>query len=148
MSDSGADEVVAAPGWLLYASVAALLWNLQGAFTCVSMLKMSEQQLRKLPKAEQRLLRAFPSWASAAFAMATASGVGGSVLLLLHSAASVATFQLSLAAMLVQFGHWCFASGARAVYGPSVYLMPAMVTTVGAALLWRSMYGKSQGFLH
>lgn len=58
------------PTWFKVIAVLALLWNLLGCFAFFSDLRISPEDLAKLPEAQQALYAARAGWAVAATAIA------------------------------------------------------------------------------
>ena len=58
------------PAWLKVVAVVALLWNLLGCIAFFFDLRLSPEDLAKLPEAQQALYAARPGWAVAATAIA------------------------------------------------------------------------------
>ena len=136
-----------APRSFLVVGLVALLWNLMGVSVYLMQVTMSAETLALLPEAERILMESLPAWATGAFAIAVFGGLLGCVGLLLKKAWSVPVFLVSLIAIVVQFAHWLFMTNSREVYGSEVFIMPALVTLVGAFLVWYSRGAKAKGWL-
>ena len=72
------------PVSLKVVAIVALLWNLLGCLAFFSDLRLSPDDLARLPEAQQALYAARPGWAVAATAVAVFGGVLGSIGLLLR----------------------------------------------------------------
>ena len=136
-----------APRSFLVVGLVVLLWNLMGVSVYLMQVTMSAETLALLPEAERILMESLPAWATGAFAIAVFGGLLGCVGLLLKKAWSVPVFLVSLIAIVVQFAHWLFMTNSREVYGSEVFIMPALVTLVGAFLVWYSRGAKAKGWL-
>lgn len=119
--------------WIL--SGLALLWNLLGASQYIAQVTITPEGLAALPDGERALYESNPAWVTASFAIAVFGGVIGSVLLLARKKAATVAFTASLVGIIVQMSYWLFFTDARAVYGAEVYIMPALVIAIAAALL-------------
>lgn len=136
-----------APTWFKVVAVAALLWNLLGCFAFFTDLRLSPEDLAKLPEAQQALYAARPGWAVAATAVAVFGGVLGSIGLLLGKKWALLFFALSLLGVLVQdFGLFVLAKGAS-LAGPVAVVMQGIVLVVGIALVLLSRKGSARGWL-
>ena len=135
------------PTWFKVVAVLALLWNLLGCFAYFSDLRLSPEDLAKLPEAQQALYAARPGWAVAATAAAVFGGALGSIGLLLRKKWAFPVFVLSLIGILVQdFGLFVLADGAS-LAGTVAVVMQAVVLAVGIALILLSRKGIARGWL-
>lgn len=135
------------PTWFKVVAVLALLWNLLGCLAFFSDLRISPEDLAKLPEAQQALYAARPGWAVAATALAVFGGALGSIGLLMRKRWALPVFVLSLLGILVQdFGLFVLADGAS-LAGPVAVVMQAVVLAVGIALILLSRKGIARGWL-
>ena len=135
------------PTWFKVVAVLALLWNLLGCFEYFSDLRLSPEDLAKLPEAQQALYAARPGWAVAATAAAVFGGALGSIGLLLRKKWAFPVFVLSLIGILVQdFGLFVLADGAS-LAGTVAVVMQAIVLTIGIGLVLLSRNGIARGWL-
>jgi hypothetical protein len=135
------------PVWFKVVAVLALLWNLLGCFAFFSDLRLSPEDLAKLPEAQQALYAARPGWAVAATAIAVFGGALGSIGLLLGKKWTLPVFVLSLLGILAQdFGLFVLADGAS-LAGPVAVVMQAVVLAVGISLVLLSRKGIARGWL-
>lgn len=135
------------PTWFKVVAVLALLWNLLGCLAFFSDLRLTPEDLAKLPEAQQALYAARPAWAVAATAAAVFGGVLGSVGLLLRSRWALAVFALSLLGILIQdLGLFVLADGAR-LAGPVVVATQGAVLAIGIGLVLLARKGIARGWL-
>ena len=135
------------PTWFKVVAVLALLWNLLGCLAFFSDLRISPEDLAKLPEAQQALYAARPGWAVAATALAVFGGALGSIGLLMRKRWALPVFVLSLLGILVQdFGLFVLADGAS-LAGTVAVVMQAVVLAVGIALILLSRKGIARGWL-
>ena len=135
------------PTWFKIVAVMALLWNLLGCFAFFSDLRLSPEDLAKLPEAQQALYAARPGWAVAATAVAVFGGVLGSIGLLLGKKWALPTLVLSLLGILVQdFGLFVLAKGAS-LAGPVAIVIQGIVLAIGVGLVLLSRKGIARGWL-
>lgn len=124
----------------------ALLWNLIGLAAYIGQVTMTEDALNALPEAQRAMMESTPTWALAAFAIATTAGVLGCVLLVLRNSWAVPFFLVSLAAVLVQMYHAFVVANAIEMFGAAAILQPALIILIGVALIWYSRYAKEKGW--
>jgi hypothetical protein len=135
------------PAWFKGVTVLALLWNLLGCFAFFSDLRLSPEDLVKLPEAQRALYAARPGWAVAATAVAVFGGALGSIGMLLRKKWAFPVLVLSLVGILVQdVGLFVLADGAT-LAGPVAVVMQAVVLAVGIGLVVLSRKGISRGWL-
>ena len=135
------------PTWFKVAAALALLWNLIGCFAFFSDLRLSPEDLAKLPEAQQALYAARPGWAVAATAIAVFGGALGSIGLLMRKKWAFPVFILSLLGILVQdFGLFVLVGGAS-LAGPVAVAMQAVVLAIGIGLVLLSRKGIAHGWL-
>jgi hypothetical protein len=92
-----------APRWLIWASIALLLWNLSGLAAFVYQSEMSPKMIAALPPAQRDLWNAMPVWDWIAYAVAVNAGSIGAIGLLARKRWAVPVFALSIIAVIVQF---------------------------------------------
>jgi ABC-type xylose transport system permease subunit len=144
---TGENSMDRLPRWFVVTAVIALLWNLLGCFAFISDLRVSPEDIARLPEARQALYNARPGWAVAATALAVFGGVLGCIGLLLRKRWALPVFVVSLVGILVQdFGLFVLANGA-ALAGPVAVLLQSIVLLVGVGLILLSRRGLSRGWL-
>ena len=137
----------ASPAWFKVVAVVALLWNLLGCVAFFSDLRLSPEDLAKLPEAQQALYATRPAWAVAATAVAVFGGVLGCVGLLMRKKWAFVVLVLSLIGIVVQdFGLFVLADGAS-LAGPVAVAMQAFVLVVGIGLVLLARKGIARGWL-
>jgi Co/Zn/Cd efflux system component len=135
------------PTWFKVVAVLALLWNLLGCFAFFTDLRLSPEDLAKMPDAQQALYAARASWAVSATAIAVFGGALGSIGLLLRKKWAYPVFVLSLLGIFVQdFGLFVLADGAS-LGGPVVVALQAVVLAVGIGLVLLSRKGIARSWL-
>jgi hypothetical protein len=123
--------------WVL--GVLFLLWNAFGCYIYVIDKTASDAALlaRENGEAVLAAYKAYPVWASAAYAIAVWGGLIASVMLLLRKKLSMKIFILSLVAAIICFIPTYTAPEMKAAYGPTYWLMPLIVIALGAfEVLW------------
>lgn len=135
------------PGWFKAVAALALLWNLLGCLAFFSDLRLSPDDLARLPEAQQALYAARPAWAVAATGLAVLGGGLGCIGLLLRRKWAFAVLALSLVGILVQdFGLFVLADGAS-LAGPVAVVMQGIVLAVGIGLVVLARKGIARGWL-
>ncbi len=127
--------------------IIALLWNLIGLASYVAQVTLTPEALAEMPDDVRALYESIPTWAMAAFAIATTAGVIASVLLLVRNGLALPVFGLSLAAVLVQNFHAFVLADSMAVLGASSVVLPVLVIAAGIALILYSQRAKASGWI-
>jgi len=128
-------------------SVTALLWNLIGVMQYIMRVTMSDAAFAALPENQQAFIQDSPSWATAAFAIATNAGALACVLLLLRKAWAYPLFIVSLLGILVQDIHGFAMADGMAVFGGAGVVLTALVLAIGVYLVWYSRDAKDKGWI-
>ena len=135
------------PAWFKVVAVVALLWNLLGCLAFFADLRLSPDDLAKLPAAQQALYAARPAWAIAATAVAVFGGALGSIGLLMRKKWALPAFVASLLGILVQdVALFVLADGAR-LAGPVAVVMQAVVLVIGIGLVMLARKSLARGGL-
>jgi len=108
-------------------AIALLLWNLTGVAAFIMQFTMDYAELAKTDPYTARMMTTMPGWLWGVYAVAVGAGVLGALLLLARRAAAAALFALSLAAVIVQFGHALALTDLIAVKGWSAAAFPAFI---------------------
>ncbi len=135
------------PKWFVAIAVVALLWNLLGCFAFVADLRLSPEDIARMPEAQQALYNARPGWAVASTALAVFGGVLGCIGLLMRKRWALPVFIASLAGILLQdFGLFILARGAT-LAGTTAVVLQGVVLLVGIGLILLSRTGIARGWL-
>ena len=135
------------PAQFYWVSAAALLWNISGIAAYVGQVSMSPETLAAMPEAQRALYEDVPAWATSAYAIAVNAGALGCLLLLLRKALAIPVLVLSLAGVLVQFGHALFMTPAIEVMGASTVVFPVIIIGIGVFLIWYANDAKAKGWM-
>lgn len=108
-------------------AIALLLWNMMGVAAFIMQFTMDYAELAKTDPYTARMMTTMPGWLWGVYAVAVGAGVLGALLLLARRAAAAALFALSLAAVIVQFGHALAVTDLIAVKGWSAATFPAFI---------------------
>lgn len=133
------------PLWFGLVAILALLWELFGVATYLMHVGILPAQ--EMSEIERNLAEGMPIWATAAYATAVFTGALGALGLLLGKRWAHPLLLLSLVALAIQFAWWLILSGAMTAIGSSAAVMPAVVTLVGALLVWLAGVGVGRGWL-
>lgn len=135
------------PTWFKAVSVLALLWNLLGCLAFAADLRLTPDDLAKLPEAQQALYAARPAWTLAATAAAVLGGALGCLGLLFGKRWAQAVLWLSLLGIVVQdIGLFVLIDGAR-LAGPVAVVMQSIVLLVGIGLVVLARRATARGWL-
>ncbi len=123
------------------------LWNLLGCLAFVADLRLTPEDVAKLPEAEQLLYAARPFWAVAATAIAVICGALGSVGLLLGKKWAFLLLSLSLLGILVQDYAMFIMVDGISLAGHAAAVMQGIVLVIGILLVVLSRKGIARGWL-
>lgn len=135
------------PVWFWVVSAILLIWNGFGCFACFSQMTMSPDKLAKLPEAQRDAWTAMPMTIKAAYVVAVAAGLLGTVALLLLSVTAGPLFIASLVAVIVQFGWFFGVYKGAAKLGASSLAFPAVIALIAVAQIGLACWAKAQGLL-
>ncbi|GAA4808422.1 hypothetical protein [Litoribaculum gwangyangense] len=93
------------PVWFWIISVIALIWNAMGVDQYLGQAYKTERWKSALTDEQLEIILNFPSWLTAAFAIAVFAGALGSLGLLLRKKWAYSLLVLSLIAVIVQMGY-------------------------------------------
>lgn len=108
---------------------------------------MSPEAMAALPDGHRELVETFPTWKYVVFAIAVVTGTLGSIALLLRKSWAVPVFLISLAAVIVQFGHSMLMTNAVEVMGTSFVVMSVVILIIAAFLYYYSKQCMAKGWL-
>jgi len=132
--------------WII--TTLGLLWNLMGVFAFLGQTFVNGDALSELLPEQVALIESTPQWLTGIFAIATLTGLLGSVFLLLRKSLAVSLFLISLVGVLIQMGYSFFATNALEVYGTVQGLvMPLIVIFIAFYLYFFSKRCSKQRIL-
>ena len=135
------------PLWFKIVAVLAILWNLIGCLAFASDIRLTPEDIAKLPDAQQTLYSSRPSWAVASTAIAVIGGALGSVALLLGKKWALPVLIASLIGIVIQdYGLFVLADGAT-LAGPVAVVLQALVLIIAIGLILLSRKGIARGWL-
>ena len=135
------------PLWFKIVAVLAILWNLIGCLAFASDIRLTPEDIAKLPDAQQTLYNSRPSWAVASTAIAVIGGALGSVVLLLGKKWALPVLIASLIGIVIQdYGLFVLADGAT-LAGPVAVVLQALVLIIAISLILLSRNGIARGWL-
>lgn len=142
------EEVSSGPPRSFYViSAVALVWNLIGVMQYVMRVTMTEAGIAELSVDQQAFISEIPTWATAAFAIATNAGALGCLLLLLRKSWAYPLLIISLLGILVQNVHGYALSDGLAVFGGIGVVLTALVLLVSIFLVWYAKGAKEKGWI-
>ena len=136
------------PMWFKISIGAAFLWTLAGVYAYYSDVTMTEETLAAMSEAQQSVYDTRPGWLVGVYAIAVFTGLAGAILLALRKKLATPLFGVSLAAIIVQMGYVLFGMNAITTLGASAAIFPAVITILGAAMLWLSMSASGKGWIN
>ena len=134
------------PVWFRILAVVAVLWNLIGVWSYLGHVGLVPPMQPMTPE-QQTLSAMVPGWVVGSFAIAVFSALLASLAMLFGRALARPLFLLSLVCIVAQSGWVLLISDARRVEGNAAFIMPVMITGIGALLYWASNVGVKRGWL-
>ena len=132
--------------WLL--AVLFLLWGLAGIGAFLSqLLTPYDQMVADMGKLAADCIKGMPTWLWAVYAVAVASGTLGSIALLLRRAWAQPLYLLSLATVIVQFGHSFLIAKIHLLMGWSAAIFPAFIIAMALIEYWFATSAKKKGWI-
>lgn len=128
-------------------AVVALLWNLFGLFSFYTNVTAGPDVVATWKEAQQQIAAAMPRWVFVPFAIATISGVLGSLGLLLGKRWAVPVLLLSLLGILVQFGAIYALTPTWALTGVGGAILPLCIALFGLFLWHYARKAAARGWL-
>lgn len=123
--------------WII--AIIAILWNMMGTFQFLSASVWKEMLYDTLNESQIALFENLPSWYLIVFGIAVATGLLGSILLLMRKKLAILMLSISLIAVLIQMSYWVFATKVIEVYGTiDAVLMPVIVVVTAFMILFYS----------
>ena len=142
------DEVTSGPPRSFFVvSGVALVWNLIGVMQYVMRVTMTDAAIAAMPADQQAFINGTPSWALAAFAIATNAGALGCLLLLLKKGWAYPLFIISVVGVVVQNIHGFVLADGMAVYGGVGVGIALLVLVVGIFLILYAKGAKEKGWI-
>ena len=148
MTDENAPAGPAAnpPIWYWVAAIGALLFESLGCFFYLAEVRLTPEQIAKLPLDQAAMLGARPAWYYAAFGIAVWVGLLGSIGLLLRKAWAVPLLLVSLIAVAVQFSAVFIVPEMRVVTSDAL-LGPVVIFVVCYGIYMLSRLARRRGWL-
>jgi len=134
------------PGWLRWAALALLAWNIIGIGFFLSQYAMTPGEIAKLPETQRYLWSHMTLRVWIAYALAVCAGTGGAAALLLRRRSAVLLSAVSLIALVVQFTNPTLLEVA-AREGPGIMAFPIFLIAVGAVQLSLAWSARTKGWL-
>ena len=126
--------------WVI--GVLALIWNAMGVMAYLGRAFITDEMIAELPEEQQaEFLIEYPSWVTAAFAIAVFAGVLAAIFLLLRKKLAYPLFVLSGIAAILQH-IYLFLNVEIASF-----IMPILIVVVCLFLIWYSKKCKNDGIL-
>ena len=133
--------------WFWLVAILFLLWNAIGCWMCFIQLTVTPEQMAALPAAQRDAWEAMTIAPKAAYVIAVAAGLVGSILLLARNAFARPIFIISLIGILIQFGWFFGIWGGYAKVGPSSVGLPVLIALIGVAQIWVAGKAMDRGWI-
>ena len=135
------------PKWFTVAAVVALLWNILGCIAFVMDMRVTPEDIAKLPEVQQVLYAARPTWSVVATAVAVFGGALGCVGLLMKRKWALGLLLLSLVGIVVQDVAMFILSNGAALAGSVAVALQLVVLVVGVLLVFLARKGIARAWL-
>ena len=137
-------ETVPAPGWFTLAAIGAVLWELLG---CAMLVTQALTDFASLPRDQQAIWAATPTWMNTAWAFAVGTGLAGAVLLLMRHRRSEPLLLVSFLATVAQFSGLLIVPELRNLIGSDDLLGPFIVVVVCYGVWHLARLARKSGWL-
>ncbi|KQX20174.1 MULTISPECIES: hypothetical protein [unclassified Sphingomonas] len=142
------DGRVGIPAWYWVVGVVLLLWGAAGLFAFYSQLTTPyERMVAEMGKLAADCIKGMPGWLWWVYGVAVWSGVFGTIALLLRRAWAQPLYLISLAAVIVQFGHSFLIAKIHLLMDWSAAVFPAFIILMAVAQLCFAGHAKKRGWL-
>lgn len=136
--------VARAPTWFSVAAIGALLWELVG---CGLLVSSALTDPATLPRDQQAIVAATPSWMNAAWGFAVVTGIAGAVLMLMRNRRAEPLLLLSFLAVAVQFSGLLIVPELRNLTNSDDLLAPFVVLVVCYGIWHLARLARKSGWL-
>jgi hypothetical protein len=135
------------PGWYWAIAVVALLWNVMGCAALATELFAQESAMASMTEPQKEWVRSIPAWVYIVYGVAVATGVAGSVGLLMRKGWAVELFAVCLVAVLIQMVDTMVILGGLKVMGAQGAIMPALVIVLTTVFLGFAWSARGKGWI-
>lgn len=136
-----------APKWFKIIAIVALIWNLLGAMAYIMQVTMNPEDIAET-EAQRVYYETYPSWATAAYAIAVWAGLVGSLGLVMRKSWAYYAYLLSLIGIVFQDVHAFLFADAISIFGASSLWLPILVILFSIYLLYLSKTAKVKGWIN
>lgn len=136
-----------APKWFIVSAALGLLWNILGCIAFIMDMRVTPEDIAKLPEAQQALYAARPAWSVVATAVAVFGGALGCVGLLVKRKWALGLLLLSLIGIVVQDIAMFGLGNGAALAGPVALVLQLVVLVVGVLLVILARKGVARAWL-
>jgi hypothetical protein len=134
----------AAPGWFGVAAIGALLWELLG---CGLLVMQAVTNPTTLPRDQQAIWAATPTWMHAAWSFAAITGLAGAILLVMRHRRADPLLLASFLAVVVQFSGLLIVPELSNLVASDDLLMPFVVIIVCYGIWHLARTARRSGWL-
>lgn len=147
MTDEAAEttEILSPPAWYWLAAVAALLFELAGAYLFANSLMLDPATL---PLDQRAIFEATPQWMTIAWGVAIGAGVLGALGLLVRRRFAEPLLLVSLLAVVVQFSGILLVRQLRELTPEDHLIVPIVILLLAYAIWQMAKLARRRGWLH
>ncbi len=136
------------PKWFMPVAIVALLWNMVGCWAYLSDVRLTPEDVAKMPEQAQALYHSRPAWAVAAYALAVWGGALGCLGLVLRKRWAVPVLIVSLVGLVLQDLGMFVLSGTGNLIPAPVYFLQGLVFLIAVGLVLLARRAAARGWLH
>ena len=141
---NAATQVASAPAWYWLAAVAALLFELAGAYLFANSLILDPASL---PLDQRAVFEATPQWMTIAWGVAIGAGVMGAIGLLIRRRFAEPLLLISLLAVAVQFSGILLVRQLRELTPEDHLIVPVVILLLAYAIWQMAKLARKRGWL-
>ncbi|GHC51709.1 hypothetical protein [Ulvibacter litoralis] len=133
--------------WII--AIVGLIWNLMGVYNFFLTVTNSASFRAQYTLEQLQVLDAGPSWMHVVFGIGVITGTLGCLFLILKKKLAIATFAVSLVAVLIQMGFSTFATDSVKVFGIGMgIVMPIIIIAIAIFLYYYSKGATQKGWIN
>lgn len=135
------------PVWFTIVSIVLLLWGFGGCASLYAHFVIGPDIDPNATAYDRALYASLPTWLNIDYVVAVATGVLGSIGLLMRAKWAVTLYWISLIAVVLQFGYMFLATDIIAMKGVWTTYFPAFIFAMALFQVWFSGMAKKRGWL-
>lgn len=136
------------PGWFILLVAVLILWGLAGCASLYAHVVHGAEMAKQAGAWDEAFFASMPGWLNWDFAVATFTGLFGSIALLLRSKLARPLYIVSLVAIVIQFGYIFLTTDLIAHKGVLVAAgFPAFIFAMALVEIWVASLAEERGWV-